>query len=56
MQREPPPDSSLPVPELPLTGGCNCGAVRFEISEPLLVAWSGFPGARTVDPMEMASI
>jgi len=28
------------VPEvtLPLTGGCNCGAVRFEISEPLLGA------------------
>jgi len=23
-------------PSLPLTGGCNCGAVRFEISEPLL--------------------
>jgi len=21
--------------ELPLTGGCNCGAVRFEITEPL---------------------
>lgn len=25
-------------PELPITGGCNCGAVRFEISEPLLGA------------------
>jgi hypothetical protein len=24
--------------ELPLTGGCNCGAVRFEVSEPLLGA------------------
>src|SRR3982074_3092889 len=24
--------------ELPLTGGCNCGAVRFEVSEPLVVA------------------
>jgi hypothetical protein len=23
---------------VPLTGGCNCGAVRFEISEPLLGA------------------
>jgi hypothetical protein len=25
-------------PELPLTGGCGCGAVRFEVSEPLLSA------------------
>lgn len=24
--------------ELPLTGGCNCGAVRFEVTEPLVVA------------------
>ena len=24
--------------ELPLTGGCNCGAVRFEVSEPLVAA------------------
>lgn len=24
--------------EFPLTGGCNCGAVRFEVSEPLAVA------------------
>ena len=23
------------MPELPLTGGCNCGAVRYEISAPL---------------------
>ncbi|TML70416.1 MAG: hypothetical protein E6G13_08480 [Actinobacteria bacterium] len=23
---------------LPLSGGCNCGAVRFEVSEPLLRA------------------
>ena len=22
-------------PTMPLTGGCNCGAVRFEVSEPL---------------------
>ena len=32
---------NAPVPSnvtLPLTGGCNCGAVRFEISEPLLGA------------------
>jgi hypothetical protein len=26
------------MPDLPLTGGCNCGAVRFEVSEPLLGA------------------
>ncbi len=25
-------------PSLPLTGGCNCGAVRFEVTEPLLGA------------------
>ena len=25
----------MPAPSLPLTGGCGCGAVRFEISEPL---------------------
>jgi hypothetical protein len=25
-------------PDFPLTGGCNCGAVRFEISAPLLGA------------------
>ena len=24
--------------DLPLTGGCNCGAVRFEVTEPLAVA------------------
>jgi hypothetical protein len=24
--------------DLPLTGGCNCGAVRFEVCEPLLAA------------------
>jgi len=24
--------------DLPLTGGCNCGAVRFEVSEPLRLA------------------
>jgi hypothetical protein len=23
---------------LPLTGGCNCGAVRYEVTEPLLIA------------------
>jgi hypothetical protein len=27
-----------PTPALPLTGGCNCGAVRFEVSEPFLAA------------------
>ena len=25
-------------PSLPLTGGCGCGAIRFEISEPLVAA------------------
>jgi hypothetical protein len=25
-------------PELPLTGGCGCGAVRFEVSSPLVAA------------------
>ena len=25
----------MPSPSLPLTGGCGCGAVRFEITEPL---------------------
>lgn len=29
---------AVPVPELPLTGGCNCGGVRYEISEPLVSA------------------
>ena len=24
--------------ELPLTGGCNCGEVRFEVTEPLVAA------------------
>ena len=24
--------------ELPLTGGCNCGAVRYEVTEPLAAA------------------
>jgi hypothetical protein len=23
------------MPDLPLTGGCNCGAVRYEVTEPL---------------------
>jgi hypothetical protein len=26
------------VTDLPLTGGCNCGAVRFEVTEPLVAA------------------
>jgi hypothetical protein len=26
------------MPELPLRGGCNCGAVRFEVREPLVAA------------------
>ena len=24
--------------DLPLTGGCNCGSVRFEVTEPMVVA------------------
>ncbi|HWE82367.1 MAG TPA: GFA family protein [Gaiellaceae bacterium] len=28
----------MPAPELPLTGGCNCGGVRFEVSEPPVFA------------------
>jgi hypothetical protein len=32
---------------LPLTGGCGCGAVKFEISEPLVgayaVSWEPIP-------------
>jgi hypothetical protein len=33
-------DDSRPAsaPELPLTGGCGCGAVRFGVSAPLLAA------------------
>ena len=27
-----------PTPSLPLTGGCGCGAVRFEIDKPLVAA------------------
>jgi hypothetical protein len=26
------------MPDLPLTGGCNCGGVRFEVTEPLVSA------------------
>src|SRR5215210_4413928 len=26
------------MPEIPLTGGCGCGRVRFEISQPLVSA------------------
>jgi hypothetical protein len=26
------------VPDFPLTGGCNCGGVRFEVAEPLVSA------------------
>ena len=28
----------MSVPDLPLTGGCGCGAVRFEVSAPLSAA------------------
>jgi hypothetical protein len=30
--------TSPSAPVLPLTGGCNCGAVRFEVSEPFAAA------------------
>jgi hypothetical protein len=30
--------TDAPGTGLPLTGGCNCGAVRFEVSEPLVAA------------------
>ena len=30
--------ASAESPKLPLTGGCGCGAVRFEVSEPLVSA------------------
>jgi hypothetical protein len=28
----------MPDPDLPMTGGCTCGAVRFEVTEPFLGA------------------
>ncbi|HET9676993.1 MAG TPA: hypothetical protein VFP21_05765 [Solirubrobacterales bacterium] len=28
----------MTTPELPLTGGCGCGAVRFEVTAPLVAA------------------
>jgi hypothetical protein len=31
--------STEAAPELPLTGRCLCGAVRFAVSEPLKAAW-----------------
>jgi len=30
--------SPTPSPDAPLTGGCNCGAVRFEVTAPLVGA------------------
>jgi hypothetical protein len=29
---------AMAMTELPLTGGCNCGAVRYEVTEPLRLA------------------
>ena len=29
---------NLPTTKLPLTGGCNCGAVRYEVTESLQTA------------------
>jgi hypothetical protein len=33
-----PEQDAAPVPAMPLTGGCMCGAVTFEVSQPLLGA------------------
>jgi len=32
----------------PLTGGCNCGAIRFEVTEPLVMASYCLWGKRAV--------
>src|ERR1044072_649755 len=46
MATKPPPAESwaprtimaMAMTDLPLTGGCNCGAVRYEVTEPLRLA------------------
>jgi hypothetical protein len=56
------------VPSLPLTGGCGCGAVRFEIDRPLVAAVychctrcqrrssSGAPASARIEPGSMTIV